>query len=289
MIKVIKSPKVMQKVADSLRAEGKKISFVPTMGYLHEGHLALMRKARKLGDIVVVSIFVNPIQFLPHEDFKAYPRDFKRDRRLIQEVGVDIVFCPKEKDMYPEGFQTKVEVERLQKYLCGISRPGHFKGVTTVVAKLFNIVKPHYAVFGLKDYQQALIIKRMVKDLNFDLKIVLQPTLREKDGLAMSSRNTYLTEEERKIASAIPKSIELAQKLVDEGIVKTEEIEKRVLDFLGRSGITKVDYVKVVHSETLEDIKMIESKALFALAVFVGKARLIDSCILKGSKKEVKG
>jgi pantoate--beta-alanine ligase len=279
-IRVVKKPQTMQRIADEARRRGLKIALVPTMGYFHEGHIALMRKARKIADVVVVSIFVNPIQFCPGEDFGAYPRDFARDRKLAEDVGVDIIFYPSEGDMYSQGFQTSIEVDKLSNHLCGLSRPGHFRGVTTVCAKLFNIIKPHCAVFGLKDYQQLLIVKRMVKDLNFDLKIIAYPTVRERDGLAMSSRNSYLSEDERRIASNIPRALELGQKFLKEGENRAEKIEKKVTEFLEKSGV-KIDYVKVVDPRTLEDIDRVNKKALLALAVFIEKARLIDSKVIK--------
>ena len=216
-MEIIKEIEVMNKKAEEWRKNGKIIAFVPTMGYFHEGHLSLFRIARKKGDILVVSIFINPIQFGPTEDFKSYPRDLERDKSLAEKEKVDVLFVPSEKDMYPEGYQTFVEVTKLTNHLCGLSRPGHFKGVTTVVAKLFNIVKPHIAFFGFKDYQQYLVIKRMVKDLNFSIEIVGCPIVREPDGLAMSSRNTYLTPEQRKSALSLFKGLKLAQEMIDKG------------------------------------------------------------------------
>jgi len=251
------------------------------MGYFHEGHLSLFRIARKKGDILVVSIFVNPIQFGPTEDFKSYPRDLERDKSLAEKEKVDVLFVPSEKDMYPEGYQTFVEVTKLTNHLCGLSRPGHFKGVTTVVAKLFNIVKPHIAFFGFKDYQQYLVIKRMVKDLNFSIEIVGCPIVREPDGLAMSSRNTYLTPEQRKSALSLFKGLKLAQEMIDKGERNVKVIINAVSKLIESHPYTEIDYVKICDPETLEDLDKIDKKALLALAVKIGKARLIDNTLLE--------
>src|SRR4030042_941180 len=206
-MEIIVQAKEMQRHSEQRRREGMTISFVPTMGYLHEGHLSLMREGEKRGDCLVTSIFVNPTQFGPAEDYDRYPRDLKQDLKLIQGVGVDICFTPSVAEIYPDGFQTSVEVERVTQTLCGIARPGHFRAATTVVAKLFNIVNPHLALFGQKDYQQLVAIKRMVKDLNMDIEVIGMPTIRESDGLAMSSRNVYLSPEERKTARCAPQSL----------------------------------------------------------------------------------
>ncbi len=280
-MEIIYNIPLMQKKADQLRVKGKKIGFVPTMGFFHEGHLELMRVARKNADVVVVSIFVNPIQFGPSEDYSRYPRDIERDKKKAQEVGVDILFIPSVEEMYPEGFQTKVRVEKLTQHLCGLFRPGHFDGVTTVVTKLFNIVKPHIAVFGEKDYQQLLVIKRMVKDLNMDIHIIGVPTVREADGLAMSSRNTYLTPEERKSALCLKKSIDLAKEMVEKGETDASVIKKKVEELISSYPFTKIQYVSICDPETLEEVSQIKDKALIAMAVFVGNARLIDNAILE--------
>ena len=277
----VKNIKEMQKISNTWRKEGYKIGFVPTMGFLHEGHLSLVRIAKDLAQKVVVSIFVNPLQFGPQEDFRQYPRDIERDKRLLEAEDVDVVFIPEAEEMYPPGFQTFVEVTELTKGLCGAFRPGHFKGVTTVVLKLFNIVKPHIAVFGEKDYQQLMVIKRMVKDLNLDIEIVGAPTVREKDGLAMSSRNTYLSEEERKSALSLYKALLKAQELVNSGIVNVSEIKKILEEFIHKHPYTKVQYIEFVDPETLEPVEKVEKPVLCALAVFVGKARLIDNAIIK--------
>ncbi len=278
MIELIEKPKEMQNFSESLRLSGKKIVFVPTMGYLHEGHLTLMREGRKRGDILVVSIFVNPTQFGPGEDYDRYPRDLERDIKLMEDIPVDIVFHPSVEDMYPEGYQTYVEVTEITKYLCGRSRPGHFRGVTTVVAKLFNIVKPHIAIFGMKDYQQLKVIERMVKDLNFDIEIVGVPIVREEDGLAMSSRNTYLSPEERVKALSIYRALEKAKELFRKGERNADKIRDLVSSMLEG----EIDYVSVCDPESFEELDVIKDKALLAVAVKIGKARLIDNTILGG-------
>ncbi len=264
-----------------MRREGARVALVPTMGYFHEGHLALMRRAKELADKVVVSLFVNPIQFGPQEDFTSYPRDLERDARMAEAAGIDVLFVPETSEMYPEGFQTYVEVTELSKPLCGAKRPGHFRGVATVCLKFFNIVKPHLAVFGLKDYQQFLVIRRLVKDLNLEVEIVGHPIVREKDGLAMSSRNTYLSPEERKSAVCLYQALQLAQKRVKEGIKITSELQKELKNFILSHPYTRIDYVEFCHPETLTPVKEIKGPTLLALAVFVGRARLIDNTIVE--------
>jgi len=280
-MKVIASIEEMQSLAKDWKKKGEKIGFVPTMGFLHEGHLSLVRKARSIADKVVVSIFVNPIQFGPAEDFSKYPRDLERDLKLLEKEGVDVVFTPSAEEMYPPGFQTFVEVTEITKGLCGAFRPGHFKGVTTVVLKLFNIVKPDFAIFGEKDYQQLQVIKRMVKDLNLDVEVIGAPTVREPDGLAMSSRNTYLSEEERKSAISLFRALQLAQKLVKEGTKSTSLLKEKLKEFIERHPFTKVQYIEFVDPESLEPVEVVEKPTLCALAVFVGSARLIDNAIIK--------
>ncbi len=274
----------MQSLANSFREKGYKICLVPTMGYFHEAHLSLMRLGKKLCDKLVVSVFVNPIQFGPSEDFERYPRDLERDKKLAREVGVDVLFTPCAQEMYPEGFQTYVEVRELSKPLCGASRPGHFRGVATVVLKLFNIVKPHVAVFGLKDYQQYLIIRRMVKDLNLDIEIIGHPIVREPDGLAMSSRNVYLSPEERKSALCLYKSILRAKELLSRGIRSVSDLKKEVVKLISSYPYTKIDYVEFRDPETLKPVEEISAPTLLALAVYVGSARLIDNAILGGEE-----
>lgn len=276
-MKIFNSIAEMQSFSESLRQQGEKISFVPTMGYFHEGHLDLMRKARKIADCLVVSIFVNPTQFGPKEDLSKYPRDFDRDCKMAQGVNVDVIFNPADQEMYPENYQTYVNVENVTLNLCGASRPGHFRGVTTVCCKLFNIVKPHTAVFGKKDYQQFVTIKRMVADLNLDLEIIGVPTVREADGLAMSSRNIYLNENQRQSALSLINSIKLAQKLYDSGERKSSHILSEVEQLIKSVPYTEIDYVKICDTEKLIDIDEINSEAVMALAVKVGTTRLIDN------------
>ncbi len=283
-MEIVTSIDQMKEFSERWKQEGKVISFVPTMGYLHDGHLALMKMARKKGDILVISIFVNPVQFGPGEDFERYPRDIERDKRLAESVGVDVIFMPEVSDMYPDEFQTYVEVTKISQPLCGKSRPGHFRGVTTVVAKLFNIVKPHVAVFGEKDYQQLQVIKRMVKDLNMDVEILGHPIVREEDGLAMSSRNVYLSPEERKVALRISRSLETARNLVKSGVKSSEEVLHEVRRILTPDDKLKIDYVEIRDPENLEEVSEIISPALLAIAAFVGKARLIDNTILDPAK-----
>ncbi|AMM41346.1 pantoate--beta-alanine ligase [Candidatus Desulfofervidus auxilii] len=279
-MEMVKEIEKMAALSQKWHQAGKIIAFVPTMGYFHQGHLSLMGEGKKQGDVLVVSLFVNPIQFGPKEDLAAYPRNLQRDASLAEKEGTDVLFVPEEKEMYPEGYQTYVKVTQLTKYLCGVSRPGHFKGVTTVVAKLFNIIRPHIAIFGLKDYQQYIVIKRMVRDLNYPIKIIGCPIVRETDGLAMSSRNVYLTSEQRPSALSLYKSLNIAQEMVNKGERKAKNIIKAVSTFIQKHPYTKIDYVKLCHPETLEDLEEIKERALLALAVKVGKARLIDNTIL---------
>ncbi len=279
-MQVVADVKEMQRLSEVWRREGKIISFVPTMGYLHEGHLALMKMARKKGDVLVISIFVNPTQFGPGEDFERYPRDMERDKQLAESVGVDVIFAPEVQDMYPEGYQTFVEVIEITKPLCGRSRPGHFRGVTTVVAKLFNIVKPHVAVFGEKDFQQLQVIRRMVKDLNMDVEVLGHPIVREKDGLAMSSRNVYLSPEERQAALRISRSLGVARELVAQGVREAPEVLRKVREVLTPDEGLKIDYVELRDPETLKEVSHINGPTLLAIAAFVGKARLIDNAII---------
>ncbi len=283
-MKIIRTVTDMQRLSDELRKDSR-IAFVPTMGYLHEGHLALVRRARELAGIVVVSIFVNPIQFGPSEDLAKYPRDFERDRALLEKEGTDIIFYPDDGQMYTDGFTTYVNVKKLEDHLCGRTRAGHFTGVATVVTKLFNIVKPHYAVFGQKDYQQLTIIERMVKDLNMDVEIVPYPTVRENDGLAMSSRNTYLSETERKKALLISASLKKAQELVSAGERKTDAIKNAVDAVLRREDGIEIEYIDVCDTGTLEDTPVIKDRAVLAVACRVGKTRLIDNTILTEALK----
>ena len=271
---------MMQARSDRMRRQFKTIAFVPTMGFLHEGHLSLVREGKKRGDDLVVSIFVNPSQFAPGEDFESYPRDLDRDLELLQEEGVDAVFNPDDKEIYDGEFQTCVELEKLPNHLCGISRPIFFKGVATVVAKLFNIVKPHVTIFGQKDYQQLVIIRQMVRDLGFDIEVVGAPTVREPDGLAMSSRNAYLSPEQRDSALSLYNSLQKAQELIENGIQDATIIIDAAAELIQSRPETKIDYIAICDTETLVDIQTIDKPVLMALAVKVGKARLIDNMIL---------
>ena len=279
-IKIITTATEMQKHSDRVRNLGKTVAFVPTMGFLHEGHLSLIKEGRKLGDDLVVSLFVNPSQFSPEEDFESYPRNFDKDIKLLQKEGVDVIFSPNEDEIYQDGFQTYVDLENLPSHLCGISRPIFFRGVATVVAKLFNIVKPHIAVFGQKDCQQLVIIRRMVRDLNFDIKIVGFPIVRETDGLAMSSRNSYLTPEQRINAVSLYKALKQSQKLVESGIKDAKRIIDVAYAFIKSHPETAIDYIAICDPETFADMETIDRPALMALAVNIGKTRLIDNMIL---------
>lgn len=279
-IKVINRATEMQEHSERMRSLGKTVAFVPTMGFLHEGHLSLIKEGRKLGDDLVVSIFVNPSQFSPGEDFESYPRNFDKDFKLLQKEGVDVIFSPNENELYHNGFQTYVKLENLPNYLCGISRPIFFQGIATVVAKLFNIVRPHIAIFGQKDYQQLAVIRRMARDLNFGIKIIGLPTVREHDGLAMSSRNSYLTPEQRINAVSLYKSLKQAKKLVESGVKDAKRIIDATYVLIKSHPETAIDYIAICDPETLADMETINRPALMALAVTVGKTRLIDNMIL---------
>jgi len=271
----------MQAEADRLRKAGTTIGFVPTMGYLHEGHLSLVQMAKQRSDVVVLSIFVNPTQFGPNEDFERYPRDFKKDENLAEQAGVNILFYPSTSEMYPHHYLTHVNVERITEGLCGASRPGHFRGVATICAKLFHAVKPHFAVFGQKDAQQVATIRQMVRDLNFDMEIVVAPTVREKDGLAMSSRNVYLSPEERQDALALHQSLELAEGLIRKGEKNSQTVVQAMRKIIENKKQTRIDYISVVNPDSLEPLPTVGEKALIALAVFVGKTRLIDNAVVE--------
>ena len=270
----------MQKQADILRGQGKRIGLVPTMGFLHEGHLSLVQQIKTHSEVVVMSIFVNPTQFAPNEDFEDYPRDFDRDVDLAKSVGSDIIFYPDWRDLYPEPYLTYVEVDKITHVLCGLSRPKHFRGVATIVAKLFNIIKPHVAIFGQKDAQQSIVIKRMVADLNFDIEIIVAPIVREKDGLAMSSRNTYLTPEQRAQAVVLYQSLMEAKRLIYAGERNGEMIKKRMRQMIEQQPDAVIDYVEIVDTQNLEPQTELEGETLIALAVQIGKPRLIDNIII---------
>lgn len=283
-MKIITKPQEMQEQIISLKKEGKTIGFVPTMGALHEGHLSLVREARKQNSIVVVSIFVNPIQFGPQEDFDRYPRPFEKDKQLLEKEKVDYLFYPDYREIYPADYSTYILVENpFTEKLCGAKRPGHFRGVATVVGMLFHICLPDKAYFGLKDYQQVLVIQKMVTDLRFPVTIVPMPIYREEDGLAMSSRNQYLTPEERKKAPILYKTLLEIEQKIHSGITNSEtlliEAKRKIESVEG----TRIDYIEIVDYQTLEPIKQIQKNqtVLIALAVFFGKTRLIDNLLVK--------
>lgn len=272
----------MQMISEKIRLSDKKIGFVPTMGYFHDGHLTLVKKSVKDTDITILSIFVNPIQFGPKEDFNSYPKNLKRDMNMLKKLNVDYVFTPEIKDMYPTGFSTYVSSEgRIVECLCGVSRPGYFKGCVTVVTKLFNIVKPHVAFFGQKDFQQYVVIKKMIKDLNFDISIKIVKTVREKDGLAMSSRNTYLSQEERESAIILYKSLKYAKNMIKSGKTNSEIIINAMRKLIEKENNIKIDYISIVHPDTLKEVKEIRNSILIALAVKICKTRLIDNMLIK--------
>ena len=283
-MRIISSVSEMQSYADSLRKKGMTIGFVPTMGALHEGHISLLKKSIETCDRTILSIFVNPTQFSPSEDFGKYPRDFEQDEKLAEELGVDIIFYPAKEAIYPNGYSTYTIVEGLSDQLEGKSRPSHFKGVTTVVNKLFNIVKPHVAFFGQKDAQQALIIKRMITDLNMDIDIVVCPTIREDDGLALSSRNSLLSPEARKEAVFIHQALKEAESLHLNGTQKSEILIQKITDTYNSASIARIDYVAIVDSETLLPVESTKKGALVTVAVFFDSTRLIDNILLTASK-----
>ncbi len=256
------------------------LGFVPTMGYLHEGHLSLVRRAKVENDLTAVSIFVNPTQFLPHEDFQTYPRDEGRDLELLEKEGADLVFLPEVRDMYPAGHRTFIEVEGLSSVLEGASRPGHFRGVATVVAKLFNLVHPTRAYFGQKDAQQVSVIKKMVTDLNMSVEIIVCPTIREKDGLAMSSRNVYLTPEDRRQARILSEALSAARELLLAGERNGDRLRQRIRQIIETVPGVKIDYVSVADPETLVEVEQVTQPALASLAVHFGPVRLIDNILL---------
>ena len=281
-MKIIASASEMQQTALALRAAGKRLAFVPTMGNLHDGHLSLVRLAKTRADVVVVSIFVNPTQFGPNEDFAAYPRTFEADRALCEREGVDLIFHPSVPDMYPAGASVSVIETSLSRTLCGAARPGHFAGVCTVVAKLFNLVLPHVAVFGEKDAQQLRIIRRMVRDLRFPVEIVAGPTAREADGLARSSRNQYLTAEQRPQAVCLRRALDEAERRFAAGERDPAALVAAMRAVVARAPAAKIDYVEIVDDETLQPLAgPIARPALAALAVWVGQPRLIDNAVLR--------
>lgn len=326
-MKTITKIEQLRKNLKKIKKEGKRIGFVPTMGYLHEGHLSLIKQARKETGFVVISIFVNPTQFGPKEDYRKYPHDLNRDKRLAKMAGVDVVFAPSVSEIYPPSYSTPlemnpvrdknlsngvnenlskssgntparriakkkrslsltgstyVEVEGISDILCGASRRGHFRGVATIVTKLFNIVQPDIAYFGQKDFQQAVIIKKMVKGLNMELKIKILPTVRERDGLAMSSRNTYLSPQERTDATVLYQSLQQARKMVKSNIKDPKLIKSKLKELIGKKKSAKVDYIAIVDPESLEEVKEITRSVAILLAVWIGKTRLIDNMFIRG-------
>ena len=278
-MQIINNIQQMQVLTSSFKREGKRIAFVPTMGFLHEGHASLLRKGRKNGDILVLSIFVNPIQFGVNEDLDRYPRDMDRDCRIAAECGVDIVFTPDAAGMYPPGFQTAVTVRDVSLPLCGASRPGHFDGVATVVTKLFNIVQPDLALFGRKDYQQLAVIRRMVLDLSMPVGIVGMPIIREADGLAMSSRNAYLSQEQRRSALCLHRSIIAVRKMFAAGECRADVLRKVVQETIGQEPSFLIEYVELRDGTTLEEQEIVGNSTLLALAVKAGQTRLIDNTV----------
>ncbi|MFH1442136.1 MAG: pantoate--beta-alanine ligase [Candidatus Omnitrophota bacterium] len=280
-MKIISFPRQMQMISSGIRRKGESIGFVPTMGALHDGHISLIRKARSENNTVVVSIFVNPSQFSPKEDFKCYPRVIKKDSFICKKEGVDFIFYPSIKQMYPEGYRTYVSSEGLSNLLCGKSRPVHFKGVATVVAKLFNIVCPDNAYFGQKDAQQAVIVKRMVEDLNIPVKIKALPIIRQKNGLALSSRNVYLNDKEKQDALVLSQSLNLAKSLIKAGVVNADKIIKIMKQLILKKKTAKIDYVSIVNLNDLKPVKQVSGNCLIVLAVYIGKTRLIDNVIIK--------
>jgi pantoate--beta-alanine ligase len=279
-MRLVKTIAEVKKIVRCQKKSGKTIGFVPTMGYLHEGHLSLVRIARRKAQFLIVSVFVNPAQFGPKEDLGRYPRSLKRDLKLLKKIGTDLVFYPSRKTMYPPQYDTYVKTEQLSKILCGVTRPHHFQGVTTIVLKLLNIVNPDLAVFGKKDFQQAVIIKRMVKDLNLDVKIITGKIIREKDGLAMSSRNIYLNPAERKNAPILYQSLKWVKKSYQEGLRNPHRAITRIKKMI-RQKSGRIDYVETVDKETLRPVKKLRRGTLVALAVFFGRTRLIDNIVLQ--------
>lgn len=275
-MKIVSTIQEVRDQVNQWKKEGKSVGFVPTMGYLHEGHMSLIDAASE-NDKVVVSIFVNPMQFGPNEDLASYPRDLDHDAKMCQEHGVDLIFHPTPEEMYGDSFYSYVDMNVLTDELCGLSRPVHFRGVCTVVTKLFNIVRPDKAYFGQKDAQQLAIIKRMVKDLNMPLEIVGCPIIREEDGLAKSSRNTYLSDEERKAALVLSRSIALGKKMVEEGEQDSKKVVDAMIAEINKEPLAKIDYVKMVSLETMQQVETIEGGILTAIAVYIGKTRLIDN------------
>ena len=280
-MKIIETITEMREFVQQAQGQGQSIALVPTMGFLHEGHLALMQCAKQACDIVVTSIFINPTQFGPNEDFAKYPRDLTGDSEKAASAGVQVIFHPLAAEMYPEGYSSFVDVEGITEKLCGLSRPGHFRGVATVVNKLLNIVQPNIAFFGQKDAQQVLVLQRMVTDLNMNVTLEVVPTVREADGLAMSSRNAFLSTEERRAGLVLYRSLKVAEQLVAQGEVNVENIRTQVIAEIRTEKLAECEYVEVYNYPLLQDITILQDRALLALAVHIGKTRLIDNTILE--------
>jgi len=281
-LKIIRSARSMKKISEDARKRRWGIGFVPTLGYLHPGHLSLIKRARGLCRVVVVSVYVNPMQFAPREDFSIYPRDPKGDAEKANAAGADYLFYPSTNVMYPKGSQTFVQVENLTRFLCGPFRPSHFRGVTTVVAKLFEIIEPHRAFFGQKDYQQFRVIQQMVKDLHMKVKIEMCPTIREHDGLAMSSRNSYLSPKERRAGISLFRSLQRAKILVSKGEFSSSRIRRSMMKEFEEKAKFKLEYLSICDAQTLQEVTTVRKKTLIALAAWVGKTRLIDNILLRG-------
>lgn len=281
-MKILKSISEVRRVVNNNK--DKQIGFVPTMGFLHEGHLSLIKKAREENELVFVSIFVNPTQFGENEDLDSYPRDLERDSNLCLNAGVDYIFLPSANEMYGENFSTFVQVDKLREGLCGKSRPVHFNGVCTVVTKLFNIVKPNRAYFGEKDAQQLAIIKRLVKDLNIDVEIIGCPIVREEDGLAKSSRNSYLSEKERIESRVLSRGLKKCKALLESGERDVQALKKVIEEEINKAESSKIDYIEIVDSESLQEVETVKNKILVAIAVFIGKTRLIDNFTFEEEK-----
>lgn len=282
-MQIIKTIKDMQTLSRRLKSEKKTIGLVPTMGALHGGHLSLVKRSKNENDITIVSIFVNPIQFSPKEDFQQYPRDLEGDIKKLSSISADIVFTPENYEIYPEDFSTIIDVGSVGDILCGASRPGHFNGVATVVAKLFNIVMPHRAYFGQKDFQQTVVIKKLVKELNFDIDIVVCPTIREDDGLAMSSRNNYLNQKEKESAGVLYRALKHGERLIATGIINSLRVKTEMEDIIKSEPLAKIEYIEIVDPRSLEKVKVIKPPVVICLAVRIGTTRLIDNLIVGSS------
>lgn len=277
-MKIVKTIKEVREIVSEWKTQGLSVGLVPTMGYLHEGHQSLIRRSNE-NDRTVVSVFVNPIQFGPNEDFAAYPRDLERDTKKCEEAGADLIFAPEASEMYAEDFSSFVDMTGPTDELCGLRRPRHFRGVCTVVSKLFNIVTPDRAYFGQKDAQQLAVIRRMVRDLSFGIEIIGCPIVREEDGLAKSSRNTYLSAEERKAAVIISKSLKAGQEIIEKGETDTAKIIESITALIESEPLAKIDYIKAVDADSIEPVDTVSGRVLFAAAVYIGKTRLIDNFI----------